>query len=189
MGGVRKPFNEYKILNNGEAEFYITNRNKENFIVKLDKEDLERLIKLNRPWNASWRNDSQSYYATCCEYLGIINGKPKYKTHYLHRWIFDYPEDTVIDHKNHDTLDDRKHNLRLTVQNKNLKHRNGKNKNNKSGYRNVCWIEEDQRWFVQLQVNGKNTVLGRFKIDELEEAGKFAEEMREKYYGKFKGVS
>jgi hypothetical protein len=40
---------------------------------------------------------------------------------------------------------------------------------------------------VQLQVNGKNTHLGRFKKDQLEEAGKFAEEMRQKYYGVFAG--
>ena len=42
-------------------------------------------------------------------------------------------------------------------------------------------------WVVQLQINKKNTVLGKFPKDQLEEAGKFAEQMRQKYYGKFAG--
>ena len=43
----------------------------------------------------------------------------------------------------------------------------------------------DDKWIVQLQVDGKNTKLGTFT--DVDEAGAFAEEMREKYYGKFKG--
>jgi hypothetical protein len=42
---------------------------------------------------------------------------------------------------------------------------------------------------VQLQIDGKNTCLKRFKENELEEAGKFAEEMRNKYYGEYAGNS
>ena len=42
-------------------------------------------------------------------------------------------------------------------------------------------------WSVQLQVEGKNTTLKRFKKDQLKEAGEFAEEMRQKYYGEFAG--
>lgn len=42
---------------------------------------------------------------------------------------------------------------------------------------------------MQLQVDGKNTCLGRFAYEDLDKAGKFAEEMRQKYYGEFAGVS
>lgn len=45
------------------------------------------------------------------------------------------------------------------------------------------------KWIVQLQINGKNSVLGKFPLDKIEEAGKFAEEMRKKYYGEFAGKS
>lgn len=44
-------------------------------------------------------------------------------------------------------------------------------------------------WLVQLQVNGKNACLGKFPKEQLEEAAKFAKEMREKYYGDFAGAS
>ena len=45
-----------------------------------------------------------------------------------------------------------------------------------------------QKWAVQLQINKKGVVLGTFPKNKLEEAGKFAEEMRQKYYGEFAGV-
>ncbi len=98
---------------------------------------------------------------------------------------FDKNNQKIIDHKNHNGLDNRKENLRLVDRSKNAKHRDGKNKNNKSGYRNVCWIKG--KWVVQLQIDGKNTRLGSF-VD-VNEAGRFAEKMREKYYGEFKGAS
>ena len=52
-----------------------------------------------------------------------------------------------------------------------------------NGYRNVCWIKRENMWVVQLQIDGKNKRLAKFPKDKLEEAGKFAEEMRKKYYG------
>lgn len=77
--------------------------------------------------------------------------------------------------------------LRIIEQGNNLKNRKGRNSNNKSGYRNVSWKKSENVWVVQLQINKKNTVLGKFPKDQLEEAGKFAEQMRQKYYGKFAG--
>jgi hypothetical protein len=87
------------------------------------------------------------------------------------------------DHYNHDTLDNREENLRPSSNSNNNKHRKGANSNNKSGYRNVCFVEG--KWIVQLQINGKNTRLGSF--DDVHEAGKFAEEMRKQYYGEYAG--
>ena len=41
--------------------------------------------------------------------------------------------------------------------------------------------------YVNYQIDGKNTHLGRFDYEDLDKAGKFAEEMRQKYYGEFAG--
>ena len=82
-------------------------------------------------------------------------------------------------------MDNRKSNLRIIENSNNLKNRKSKNKNNKSGYRNVSLI--NGKWVVQLQVDGKNKRLGSFAYDELDKAGRFAEEMRLRYYGKFAG--
>ena len=104
-------------------------------------------------------------------------------TPYLHRWILNLDDQVVVDHINHNSFDNRKSNLRITNDSSNLKNRKGKNSNNKSGYRNVCWIYN--KWVVQIVINGKNTILGKF--NDVDEAGAFAEEMRKKYYGKFSG--
>ena len=179
----RLGFNKYKFLDD-YGEFYIYNKKKEMFTVLVNKEDLERLILFDRRWNAAWREDSQSYYPMCSEY---ISTHVHNKTHYLHRWIFDYPKNTVIDHINHNTLDNRRCNLRLTEQKKNLEHRNGKNKNNKSGYRNVFWDSRKNKWTVHLCKDYHNIHVGDY--DDLDEAGRVAEEARQKYYGKFAGHS
>jgi len=128
---------------------------------------------------------TKSYYTKLTKYLGTINGKPKYKLIYLHRIVMNVDKDIIIDHINHNTLNNRKINLRIIENNKNLKHRKSRNSNNTTGYRNVSWIKNEKIYRVQLQINGKNTKLGDFT--DVDEAGKFAEKMREKYYGKYKG--
>lgn len=50
------------------------------------------------------------------------------------------------------------------------------------------WYNRQERsWVVQLHINNKNERLGYF--DNVDEAGKFAEKMRQKYYGEFAGLS
>lgn len=94
----------------------------------------------------------------------------------------------VVDHINaKNTLDNRKSNLRRTDNLHNTKNRKSKNKNNKSGYRNVFWNSKDKRWFVTLQIDGKQKCFGRFKYEDVDKAGALAEEVRKKYYKEFAG--
>lgn len=52
----------------------------------------------------------------------------------------------------------------------------------------MCWIDGYLR--LQLQINGKNYRFPeKFTEDQKEEAEKFAQEMREKYYGHCAGKS
>lgn len=183
----RKPFNDYKILNNEESEFYVINRKNEQFTIKVDTEDLTRLIKFGRPWHVAFLPNSSTYYASCCERLKTEGGEKICNILYLHRWVLNYSGNNLIDHVDHDPLNNRKINLRITDIPDNSKHRGKRNKNNKSGYRNVCWHTRESKWCVQLMINGKNTVLGKF--DNVDEAGIFAEQMRKKYYGEFAGGS
>jgi len=102
----------------------------------------------------------------------------------LHSFLLGFSKSRDVDHKNNNTLDNRLENLRISKRKDNSKNRNKLNNNNKSGYRNVCMIEG--YWRIQLQRDDKNY---RFpeKFTNVHEAGKFAEEMRQKYYGKFAG--
>ena len=94
-----------------------------------------------------------------------------------------------VDHINHNPLDDRKSNLRVITVKQNSRYREGKNSNNKSGYRNVSWSKSYNKWIVQLQVDGKNKILATFPYNELELAGKFAEEKRKELYGEYAGFN
>ena len=93
--------------------------------------------------------------------------------------------DYVVDHIDHDTLNNRKENFRVIEHINNLTNRKSRNKNNKSGYRNVCCV--DGKYRVQVSIDGKNTVVGVF--DDVHEAGRIAEEARQKYYGEYAGHS
>lgn len=160
----------------------------ENFTCLIDKDDLPKVIKYC--WHLSYSVVNDTWNAEATVYLGMDeNKKSVSKTVYLNRLIMNVEDDEncFVDHKNYDTLDNRKCNLRKSTIAENSRNRSGKNKNNTSGYRNVSWSEGYKKWVVQLQVNGKNKILGKF--DDVHEAGKFAEEMRKIYYKEYAGVS
>jgi len=176
----------YKIIDDYVELYFKDNKNNE-YVSYLDLEDLDTL--LNYPYKFIPRKDYSGYYLAATVYTGLVNGKPTYHVGKLHRVIMNVTDGrkTHVDHINHNTLDNRKRNLRIISASNNLKHRNSKNKNNKSGYRNVFWSTKDERWLVVLQIEGKSKCFGRFKKDQVDKAGALAEEMREKYYGEYKG--
>jgi len=169
-------FNEY-IIEEDYIKIKLNCRN-QIFWTIIDKKFLQNLINLKYRWYARYHKNINNYYAQCNIYK---NGKHSVIT--LHQFILNYFGELDIDHVNNNSLDNRELNLRIIKRDNNTQNRKSKNSNNKSGYRNVCFIKG--LWVVQLQVNGKNTRLGSFK--NVDEAGKFAREMRKKYYGKFCG--
>jgi len=182
-----KGFNDYKI--EGDTTIiYVEKRNGNIHEVLISTEDLDALIELDWRWHTDWQKCTKTYYATYSQYMGKINNKFTYKYNALSRILLHVEDSNIIvDHKNHNTLDNRRGNLRETVISPNSRHRENANSNNKSGFRNVSW--NGSGWSVQLMVEGKNTCLKRFKKDQLKEAGAYAEKMRQELYGEFAGGS
>lgn len=166
---------------NNIAKIELRRRNGENLWTTIDLEDLEKVINFPYTWYAKLNKSIEKYYVYSSEYCKETK---KCKPIFLHQFIMNANGKTV-DHQNNDGLDNRKLNLRVALDKNNSTNRRSRNSNNKSGYRNVCWSKSESKWLVQLQINGKNTVLGKF--DDVDEAGRFAEEMRQKYYGEFAG--
>lgn len=182
-----KPFNDYKVLDDETAEFYIDYLG-ERLSYQVDIEDLYRLIKLNKSWHVQ-PSHGHNYASWSMRYTGE-DGKRHGTVILLHRWILNYDNDDrtiVVDHKNHNEYNNKKENLRVTKATYNSMNRKSKNINNQTGYRNVSFVKGDETtpYYVQLQIDGINTVLGKFS--DVDEAGDYAEKMRQKYYGKFKG--
>lgn len=185
---AKKKGNNYIIdETNNIVKLELTRRDGTVLWTTIDLEDLQRVLDFPYTWSAKYDPDLEQYYVETTIYLGFENGKKLGKALKLHKFIMDAKDDEVVDHINHDTLDNTKGNLRCIPWKNNSTNRKSRNKNNKSGYRNVCWIKKENAWVVQLSINGKNKRFGKFPYEELDKAGAFAEEMRQKYYGEFAG--
>ena len=171
---------------NNIAKLELTRRDGTVLWTTIDLEDLQRVLDFPYTWSAKYDPDLEQYYVEATVHKKLIEqGYPKAMK--LHKFVMDANDDEVVDQINHDTLDNTKGNLRCIPWKNNSTNRKSRNSNNKSGYRNVSWSKNENKWLVQLQINKKNTVLGKFVYEDLDKAGQFAEEMRQKYYGKFAG--
>lgn len=100
----------------------------------------------------------------------------------LHRFIMNAPVGMVVDHIDHNPLNNRKNNLRVCTNSENS--RNRVLTNFESGCNGVCKNNRKDRWVATISVNGESKNLGSFEnIDDAIKARKAAEE---KYYGEFK---
>jgi len=173
--------NQYKIVGD-TVIIYLKKRNGEILEGLIDLEDFEKVNKLNVTYFAAWDEDIQSYYIRYTKYLGMINGQFKNTTKLLHRIIMDAEKNDYVDHKTHNTLDNRKNNLKKTSCKNNTQNRLGANKNTSTGVRNVSWAKSLNRYLVQFQVDGKNTCFGRFKEEDFNKAVELAEKLRNEIY-------
>ncbi|MDF2882207.1 MAG: Pathosis-related transcriptional factor and protein [Clostridiaceae bacterium] len=157
------------------------------FYTTIDTDDLQRLIDLKVTWHAILNPVNGLWYAQAGIYLGCENGKYKYSSMMM-QWFIGNPDNIKgiqVDHIDHDGLNNRKSNLRISKYEENLRNRKSKNITNKSGYRNVS--QNGKWWVVTMRVDGKHVELAKFK--NVDDAGICAEILREKYYGDYAGES
>ena len=175
--------NKY-IIKGDITEIILTNSSE---IVLIDTEDLPKLEEI--PYQIYLKKSLG--YAAISIYNGVKSGKKQTDFKLLHRIILGLGKTVsgknIIDHINHNKLDNRKCNLRMTNQNTNMRNRPSKNSNNKSGYRNVFWNTGIGKWTVSLCKNYKEIHIGDY--DDVDLAGAVAEEARQKYYGEYAGKS
>lgn len=118
----------------------VTNVNvKPNFSFLIDIEDLDKVK--DCLWHDN-KSGSGSTYA--------VNNK----VGFLHRYIMDAPDGMDVDHKEQDTLDNRRSNLRICTNYENNLNKPIR-KTNKSGYKGVCWHTAANKWVAQLNHGGK----------------------------------
>jgi HNH endonuclease/AP2 domain len=98
----------------------------------------------------------------------------------LHRVVMGNPLGLQIDHRDGDTLNNRRANLRLSSSADNSRNRRLP-ANNTSGYKGVCW--QAGRWQSSIGVNRKQIYLGRH--DSPEEAHAAYCAASTKYHGEF----
>ena len=135
---------------------------KNNKIVKFDKEDFNLINKY------FWNTTNTNYVYT--RYMG--------KWIYMHRLIMQKELNNKpqldIDHINHNTLDNRKCNLRLATKSQNSMNRKSK------GY---YYDKRCNKYIVRIKFNNKTILIGRFENEK--DAVKARKEAENKYYGEF----
>lgn len=185
----RKSFsdNEYEIR--GDIAILFLENKKGIVEVLIDTEDLQKLIDKNLCWHLYWEPTSEFYYIKATEYYYDENGDYKAKTLYLHRFVLDVVDSKIhVDHRDNNTLDNRKVNLRQTDHSRNAQNRKSANKNNSTGHRNVNWGTNRKEYWVQFMKKGKR-YKWIFSLDKYEEACKFADEKRVEIFGEYAGRS
>lgn len=147
--------NKVKVVG-GVVHLTITRRSGETFLVLADVADLPA-IKAHT-WHLCVDHSSRGkrIYAVTFFYK---NGK-KF-TIRMNRMILGETDPMkVVDHENHNTLDNRRFNLRSVIECVNQLNRAGPMSNNTSGYRGVYWGAHTGRWFARVRILKQNIFLG-----------------------------
>ena len=88
----------------------------------------------------------------------------------------------VIDHINHNTLDNRKHNLRICTESDNSKNKSLPS-NNTSGVVGISFNKKYNKYETYITINYKRKSLGLY--DSIEDAIKTRKDAEEKYFGEY----
>jgi hypothetical protein len=124
----------------------------------VDDEDYEHLI--NRKWYAIKRG--RDYVAVCHTPVTINKNRPLML---MHRIILNLKveDKRVVDHINHNTLDNRKNNLRICTDAENTRNQRVRNITKTSKFKGASLQKTSKLWRSQIRFNYKNINLGDFK--------------------------
>lgn len=139
------------------------------FYALVDSDDFERLNKFR--WCVG--KTSFHYYAM------RRDGR---KTMFMHRFITNAPNGYLVDHKNKNSLDNRKENLRICTAQQNRRN-NSLSKLSTSGYKGVSWNKRIGKWSAYIRANYKKIHLGYFE-DKIEAAHAYNNAAKE-HFGEF----
>ena len=97
------------------------------------------------------------------EQTGGKNGGYYVRTHIsMHRLILNPKDNELVDHKNRNSLDNRRSNLRIATSSQNMGNMK-KHSDNKSGHKGVTLLKGKGKYVARIYFNGKQINLGRFK--------------------------
>ena len=140
-------------------------------------------------WTKSGRGRSLTKPIGSYDRQGYLRFNFQKQVFRVHRviWFIVYGDlPRIIDHKNELKSDNRISNLRVANHSTNAANR-GKQNNNTSGYKGVCWSKRDKSWLVQIQY--KNTYYSKHGFNCPIEAAKHYDEIAKVLFGEYAKVN
>lgn len=135
------------VIKNNIVFIELNRRNSDKLYTLIDLDDFEIINKFENTFGVRFDPHVKSFY---CE------ARYKNKIVRLHRMITNCPNGMVVDHINHDTLDNRKCNLRVITSQENNFNTRAK------GY---SWRKDKNKWAAYIRLNGNLKHLGYFDIE------------------------
>lgn len=114
---------------------------------------------------------------------GYVSATVEGKRQLLHRFILDAPQHTIVDHINHNTLDNRRTNLRFVTCSQNNMNRKLQSYNS-SGVSGVSIDKRDGKYDAYITCDGKRRYLGHFPT--LDEASMARRDAEIKEFGEYR---
>jgi len=101
-------------------------------------------------WTAFWNPSGKTFYAV----RRTSRKEGKRRTIYMHREICGDPAGLIVDHRDHNTLNNQRSNLRLATSFQSARNQR-RHTDNKSGAKGV--MQRGRKWITQIMIDGKNT--------------------------------
>ena len=147
---------------------------------KVDPADYKRL----RGYEWFAKKARKSFYARGC----VADSKTaKGKTTYMHQKILEVPQGLVVDHINHDGMDNRRANLRAATRAQNIRNRKKFAKSSGSKYKGIYFRKNTRKWEVLITFERKKIFLGCFRSEI--DAAKAYDRAAMKYHGEFASLN
>jgi len=80
----------------------------------------------------------------------------------MHREILGEPKGKIIDHINHNGLDNRRANIRVVTRQQNTWNKRKQRGNCSSQYKGATWLKRAGKWQARITCNGKSIFIGYF---------------------------
>lgn len=141
----------------------------------VDVADFEWLDQWN--WHAWWDATTNSFYAMRNDYSTLTPVMLR-----MHRVILACNLDEMVDHQNHNTLDNRRNNIRKCSGVQNAWNRRNRS-TNKTGYKGVSFRKDTGRWRAGICAHLTRKWLGNFTS--AEDAARAYDEAARRIYGEF----
>ena len=167
--------NKYQHNDDGTTHIFVESNNKRfpgKHTIIIDTEDWDK-VKEHRWSIKAGSHDTTPYATTNIPHpdglwrISPYDGKRRRKHTLLHMHTLiknSSQKKLVVDHINHNGLDNRKENLRTVTRAKNHQNRRPL-VGGTSSYKGVCWHKRDKKWISQIKSAGKKVWIGAFSCE------------------------